>query len=104
MAGAAAFGAALEQIEEVQPVERRQYSTERAEKAAIGTLGKEPDCQERAGIDEIRPGARELRGDRGLERLDLDGGARGVDLGHHQQQHDAGGDVLAHPQPLLERV
>src|SRR5262245_9966224 len=81
--GAAAFRTALEQIEQVQPVERGEHTAERTKEAAIGALGEKPDRQERAGIEEIRPGARELRGDRGLEWLDLDGGAGRIDLGHH---------------------
>ena len=74
-----------------------------AQETAIGPLGEQPDCQENAGVEKIRPGARELRGDRGLERLDLHACSRSVDLCHDQKEHDYGRDILAQPQALLER-
>src|SRR5215470_5349172 len=40
MARAAAFGTALEQIEEVQPVKRREHAAKRAKEATISALGE----------------------------------------------------------------
>src|SRR6188768_115042 len=70
-ARAAAFGATAQPVEQMEAVERRQHAAERTEEAAIGALGEQADRQQRAGVEDVRPGARELRRDRGLERLDL---------------------------------
>ena len=57
----------------MEAVEGREHAAERTEEAAIGALGEEAEAEQRAGIDDVRPGALEFRGDRGLERLDLGG-------------------------------
>src|SRR5258708_3573075 len=103
MARIAAFRTALEKVDQVHPVEGRQHAAKRTQETAIGALGEQPDGQQRAGIEHIRPGAGELRGDRGLERLDLGSGARSVDPAQHQGEHRGSRDVLAHPQALLQR-
>ena len=102
MARIAAFGTALEHIDEVQPVEDRQKAAERTQKAAIGPFGEKPDRQQDTSVDHIRPGTGEFRDDGGLERFDLGGSSRRVQLGHHQHQHHGGGDVFAEPQALLQ--
>src|SRR4051794_34314820 len=73
MARTAAFGPALEQIEEMQPVQESQHATERTEEATIGPFGEQPDGEQGTGIEHKRPGAGEFRDDRGLERFDLGG-------------------------------
>ena len=103
MAGTAAFGTTLEQIEKVQPIKECEHATQWTQEAAIGALREQPDGQQCTGIEHIWPGAREFCSNRRLERLDLQRGARSVDLRHHQRQHRRGCDVLAHPQALLER-
>src|SRR5262245_27280517 len=80
MTRTAAFGPSLQQIEQVQAIQDREDAAERAQEAAIGPLREEPDRQQRAGIEDIWPRARESRRDRGLERLDLQRGPRGIDL------------------------
>src|SRR5262245_10031922 len=103
MAGAAAFGTTLQQIEQVQPIKQCEHATEWAQETAIGSLREESDGQQRTGIEHIWPCARESCGDRRLERLDLQRGPRWIDLRHHQREHSCGSDVLAHPQALLQR-
>ena len=48
MAGTAAFGAPLQQIDEMQSVGERQDAAKRTQKAAIGALGEEANHQQRA--------------------------------------------------------
>src|SRR5215468_9324409 len=71
MARIAAFRATLEKVDQVQPVEGRQHAAEWTQEAAIGALGEQPDPEQHPCIEHMGPGPRELRGDRGLERLDL---------------------------------
>src|SRR5215471_18236893 len=51
MARAAALGPALQEIEDVQPVEDREQAAERTEKPAISAFREEPDREQCTGID-----------------------------------------------------
>src|SRR5262249_55727548 len=97
MARIAAFWATLEQVDQVQSVKERQYAAERTQEGEIGAWEKHPDRQQNTRVEHIGPSAGELGGNRSLERLDLGGGARGVDSSQYQRQHSHGGNVLAHP-------
>src|SRR5262249_12672278 len=71
VAGAAAFGTTLQEIEQVQPIKQCEHTAQGAQEAAIGPLREQPDRQQTTGIEHVRPRTRESCGDRRLERFDL---------------------------------
>src|SRR5262249_56795817 len=57
MARIAAFRAALEKVDQVQPVEGRQHAAERTQETAIGALGEQSDPKQYPRIEHVGPSA-----------------------------------------------
>src|SRR5579883_337718 len=71
MAGRAAFGAALQKVEEADAAQNGQAAAERAGEAAIEALDEKARAGEQQRIDDHRPFRHEAQDDRCLEGLDL---------------------------------
>src|SRR3954468_15290908 len=103
MAGAPAFRPPLQHIDEMQSVAKRQESAKRTQKAAKGALGEEADRKQRAGVEDIRPGADEMRRDGGVERFSLRDARTQVDRERSEAEDEPQRNIFSEPQILLHR-
>src|SRR5262249_19090854 len=103
MARAPAFRAALQHIDKVQSVAKRQDAAKRAQEAAEGALGEEADHKQRAGVEDIRPCADEMRRDGGVKRFYLGEAQTRVDRDRGEAEDEPQRNVFSEPQILLHR-
>ncbi len=101
MAGAPAFRAPLQQIDEMQSVGKRQNAAERTKKAAIGTLGEEANHKQRARVKDIRPRAGEMRRDGGVERFHFRDARPHLDRERGKAEDERRRNILSKPQISL---
>ena len=81
----------------------REDAAQRTKKAAIGALCEEPDHQQRACVKDIGPGPREMRGDGGVEGLDLSEARACFDGQHGGPKDDSSRNIFSEPQIFLRR-